>query len=106
MIKKSQVTYREAKVVPNGEADVLLLKAGHHLLAPGVGVSRDLEDTIDIRNSDDDGYVCVFVVAQTSAKGVRVCCWVRRKGLCTIIHNPVYDWVISLPEMEVRRTSC
>lgn len=104
--KEETATYRDSKVVANRETKVLLLKAGHHLLALGVGVNRHLEDTVDVRNSDDNWGVSVFVVAQTSAKGVCVCCWVRGEGLCTIIHNPVHDWIISLSGMKVESVSC
>lgn len=95
---KRRTTYREAKVVSNGEVEVLLFKTGHHFLAPGMGVGRDLEDTANVGDADNDGDVGILVVAQTSAKAVGVCCWVFWEGLCAVIHYPVYDWVVSLLE--------
>lgn len=102
---KRRTTYREAKVVSNGEVEVLLFKTGNHLLASGMGVGRDLEDTVDVGDADNDGEVGVLVVAQTSAKAVSVCCWVCWEGLCAIIHYPVYDRVVSLFEGE-EKGSC
>lgn len=95
---KRRTPYREAKVVSNGEIEVLLFKTGYHLLAPGMSVGRDLEDTADVGDADNDREVGIFVVAQTSAKAVGICCWVGWEGLCAIIHYPVYDWVVSLLE--------